>query len=355
MTTKNLFIFIASVLLIVGCSLPVILEADTSPEESKLQIVWERQPEKGYYQGTPLVVGNTIFIGSSDEGMWAFDLQTGEPIWNCPIDEEIFAPAAHFDGLIFVGDIRGVLYALDAESGEEKWQFDTKGTIDNSPSIDVQTKRVLIGSQKGILYALESATGEKVWEYETDDQIRCCPAIADRYCFVAGCDAHLHVVALDTGEEISRIPLDSPTGTTPLLVGDFAFVGTEGNEFLAVDWKQEKVLWRMESKQAIRSPAVYREGVVIFGGMDKTVYALDAMTGEERWKYKTKGLIEGGAVLVGDRVYVPSMDSSLYVFDFRSGELIDSIGLTGKLSTAPAVASDRIVIATDEGVLTGLQ
>ena len=341
----------------------------------KLKIVWEHRLEKGFFEAAPIVVGHSIFIGSNQEGMGAFDLLTGKPIWTyqrlaaqsvsqsvtqsatqsvtqSPID--IAASAAYFEGLLFVGDTRGTLHAFQAD-GTPRWTFNTKGTIDNSPNIDVQKKHVIIGSQKGILYALKADSGEKVWEYETDDQIRCFPSIVGRRCFVAGCDSQLHVVDLDTGKGIRQIPLDAPTGSTPLLVGDFAYVGTEGKEFLAVDWKREKVVWRFPMNQAVRAPAAYREGVIIFGGMDKTVYALDAATGDERWKFNTRGRIEGGAVIVGDRVYVPSMDSSLYVLDFQSGRRIDSIELTGKLSTSPAVVPNRIVIATDEGVLTCLQ
>jgi outer membrane protein assembly factor BamB len=277
----------------------------------KLNIAWEQRLEKGYFQATPIIVGDTIFIGSSDEGLGTFDLQTGKPKWMYKTAQEIAAPATYFDGLVFVGDSSGMLHAVDAKTGEQKWTFNTKGMIDNSPNIDVQTKRVIIGSQGGTLFALEAATGKLVWEYETGDQIQCFPSIIGRHCFVAGCDSYLHVINLDSGKGVSRIPLDSPTGSTPLLSGDVAFVGTEGNEFLAIDWKQEKVLWRISLQQAVRAPAAYREGTIIFGGMDRTVYALNAANGEERWRYVTKRRIEGGAVIVGDKVYVPSTDSSL--------------------------------------------
>jgi outer membrane protein assembly factor BamB len=108
-------------------------------------------------------------------------------------------------------------------------------------------------------------------------------------------------------------------------------------------------------RQAVRAPAAYHDGTVFFGGMDRVAYALDAKTGKERWKYHTKGRIEGGAVIVGNRVYVPSGDSSLYVLDVQSGKLIESKELSGKLFAAPAAVHQRIVIATDEGVLTCLQ
>jgi len=330
--------------------------AETVTLGDKLKIVWEHRLEKGYFDATPVVVGDSVFIASSDAGMQAFDLQTGKPKWTYkPERRDFAASAAYFEGLVFVGDTGGTLHALDAKTGEKKWTFDTKGTIDNSPNIDVQTKRVIVGSQAGTVYALEAATGAKVWEYETEDMIQCFPSILGRHCFVAGCDSYLHVINLDTGKRAHHIPLESPTGSTPLITEDFAFVGTEGNEFLAIDWKQEKVLWRFEMRRGARAPAAYRDGTIVFGGMDRMVYALDAKTGEERWKYNTRGRIEGGAVIVGNKVYIPSSDSTLYVLDLKSGNRIESIELTGELATSPAVVANRIVIATDDGVLTCLQ
>ena len=322
---------------------------------NNLKIAWETRLERDYFEATPIIVGNTIFAGTFDEGMLAFDLQTGTPKWRVPIANGISASAAYFEGRIFVGNSRGTLYALNAETGAQEWTFETRGTIDSSPNIDAETKRVIVGSQSNSLFALEAATGTLVWEYDSGDMIQCFPSIIGRHCFVAGCDGYLHVINLDTGERVSRIPLESPTGSTPVPAGDFVFVGTEGNEFLGINWKEEKVVWRFEMSRGARSPVAYRDGTLIFGGMDRIVYALNAKTGEERWRYVTRGRIEAGAVIVGDKVYVPSMDSSLYVLDFQTGRLIESIELTGRLSTSPAVVANRIVIATDEGVLTSLQ
>jgi len=330
--------------------------AETITIGDKLKIVWEERLEKGFFEASPIVFGDSIFVASSEAGMQAFDLKTGKPKWTFKTEKrDLAASAAYFEGLVFVGDVFGTLHALDAKTGERKWFFETKGTIDNSPNIDAQTKRVIIGSQAGTIFALEAATGAKVWEYETDDQIQCFPSILGRHCFVAGCDSYLHVINLDTGKRVHYISLESPTGATPLVTDDFAFVGTEGNEFLAIDWKQEKVLWRFEMRQGARAPAAYRDGIIVFGGMDRVVYALDAKTGEERWKFTTRGRIEGGAVIVGNKVYIPSNDSSLYVLDLKSGTRIESKELAGKLLTSPAVVANRIILATDDGVLTCLQ
>jgi len=45
----------------------------------------------------------------------------------------------------------------------------------------------------------------------------------------------------------------------------------------------------------------------------------------------------------------------LHVLDFKEGKKLGSVELSGKLSASPAVARNRILIASEEGVLTCLQ
>jgi outer membrane protein assembly factor BamB len=326
-----------------------------------LKTAWQYPAGTGTFQAAPLVAGDTVYAGVSDDGFIAVDLQSGKLRWKFPLQTIFTAPAVYYkdktgnaDGNagVFVGGTDGILHSLDAQNGKERWKFDLKGTIDNSPNVDVQTQRLLAASQEGTLYALEAATGKTVWQYKTGDQIRCFPTISkERRCFVAGCDSLLHIIDLDTGKGIAKVPLDAPTGSVPLVAGNAVYFGTEGNEFLAVDWKSAKVLWRFPVKQAVRAPAALAGHLVLFGGFDKTVYALEASTGKLVWQYKTKGRIEGGAVVIGKRVYVPSGDSTLYEFDWQSGKLLKSFPQSGKLLTSPSVSADGISLTTGENLI----
>jgi outer membrane protein assembly factor BamB len=313
--------------------------------------VWEYKTDTGIFETSPIVAGNTVFAGASDDGFIAVNLQTGKLRWRHPLQTGITAPALFYGNNVFFGDTDGVFHCLDAQTGNERWTFSTKSAIDNSANVDTAARRVLVGSQSGSLYALEAATGKVVWEYKTGDQIRCFPTISERRCFVAGCDSHLHVIDLDTGKGVAKVPLDSPTGSTPLVAGDYVYFGTEGNEFLAVDWKRAEVRWRFAVKQAVRSPAALIDNTVIFGGFDKTVYALNIQDGKMIWQYRTKGRIEGGGVVTGESVFIPSGDSNLYEFDWKSGKLVKTIPATGKLLSSPAVLADGFILTTENSLL----
>ncbi len=333
----------------------------SSTGSETLLLDWEVRLEKSDFQASPIVVNETIFLGDSVQGLAAYQLKDGKRLWLFPLEYGVMAPAAYHKltapqspdetEFLFFADSDGIMYALDAKTGKERWRFATEDVIDNSPNIDREKDRLLFGSQKGTLYCLECATGKVVWTFSMGDQIRCFSSIFERRCFVAGCDSKFHVIDLDTGKEISAVELEAPTGSTPALSGDCAYFGNEGNEFLCVNWKESKIVWKHPSKQAFRAPAACSENLVICGGFDRCVYGLDKKTGKAVWTFRTKSRIEGGPVIVKNRIFVCGSDSFLYELDLETGKEVASLEMPGRMIASPAIVGDRLIIGTDEGAL----
>jgi outer membrane protein assembly factor BamB len=79
-----------------------------------------------------------------------------------PIPSRPTAPIA-VNNLVFVGDDRGILRALDADSGKSKWEAYTAGAIFLPPAF--WAGRVYAGSADGRVYAFEAATGRRLWSF----------------------------------------------------------------------------------------------------------------------------------------------------------------------------------------------
>jgi hypothetical protein len=59
------------------------------------------------------------------------------------------------DGTVFVGSNDGYLYAVDADSGAQRWRAETGGSIFSSPTVADGT--VYVGSCDGNLYAIHAS------------------------------------------------------------------------------------------------------------------------------------------------------------------------------------------------------
>ncbi|MBN1804024.1 MAG: PQQ-binding-like beta-propeller repeat protein [Sedimentisphaerales bacterium] len=68
------------------------------------------------------------------------------------------------EGMLFVASVdTHTVYALDADSGEIRWDYTTGGRVDSPPT--VYKGRVLFGSADGWVYCLRASDGVIVWRY----------------------------------------------------------------------------------------------------------------------------------------------------------------------------------------------
>jgi len=138
-------------------------------------------------QGTPLYIDGVIYVSTAWSKVYAFDARTGEQLWQYDpkTPKEIAVKVccgivnrgiAAFEGKIYIGTLDGYLVALDAETGAEVWRKltvnpDEQYTVTSAPRI--VKGQVLIGNSgsefgvRGYLGAYDARTGEDRWRMYT--------------------------------------------------------------------------------------------------------------------------------------------------------------------------------------------
>jgi len=322
----------------------------TLPE--KPEVVWKVTIEKGAFDATPVIADGVVYLGDMDGKVYAWKLADGTEIWTYKVESGFIASPAIRGDLLYIGDMDGKFYALDIKSGEPKWTFNADAEIDNGANF--WKDNVLFGSQDSKLYCLNAASGELVWKFAIQDQIRCMPTVVGDRSFVAGCDSILHIIDLTQGKEAASVPIEAPTGVTPAVLGDNVYFGTEGGTFFAVNWNEAKVTWKVEDKgssQPYRSSPAVQEGIVVVGSRSRRVDAFDPQSGKELWSFASKQRIDSSPVIVGQQVFIGAADGRLYGLDLKSGKQVFEHQGTGGFTGSPAVAEGKLVIATDRGVV----
>ncbi len=104
----------------------------------------------------------------------------------------IVAAPAVVEDTIFLGDLQGNFYALDALTGTELWRFQAEGGISASPVI--AGDRVYFGTRDGFLYALNRFDGEVSWRLPLGASIDIAPAYSEGHIYVRTNDGLLHAI-----------------------------------------------------------------------------------------------------------------------------------------------------------------
>ncbi|HSH05860.1 MAG TPA: PQQ-binding-like beta-propeller repeat protein [Anaerolineae bacterium] len=151
---------------------------------------------------------------------------------------------------------------------------------------------------------------------------------------------------------------------SPLLLAEeqLVIVGTAANRIVAFDANNEgEMVWSYEIGHSVWAQPAYEDGLVYIAGMDKKLYALEAMTGELVWEKEFVGALPGHPVVLDGRIYVGSFDENLHVLDAKSGEELWTAEGMDWVWSAPAVGNDLIYFADIQGnvyavdVVTGVQ
>ena len=117
--------------------------------------------------------------------IYCFDEFDGSLIWEYDLHAGSLSFNAYHDGVVFISDTLGFVYALDAESGELIWENRVAGTFDIS-SPTVSGGLIFIGSrdfEDSAFLVLDELSGEVLWRYDLDFSVTAPPSVADGMMF----------------------------------------------------------------------------------------------------------------------------------------------------------------------------
>jgi len=278
-------------------------------------------------RSSPLKVGNTVYIGSSD-GLYALDKETGKVLWDNEIGA-VFSKPAFFNSIVYCGSTNGKIYGFDSENGDMKFSFEIDEEIYCSP---VTNDRVLyIGSNDGFLYAIDIKEKDLKWKFETDGPVVSAPLVINDVLYFGSWDSNLYALDSKAGKLKWKFTTGWGIDSTPAFYDNTIYVGSEDNNFYAVDADDGALKWMFTTNGGIQSSPTVYGGFVFFGSSDGKMYALDASNGDLVWSnapdyhiqgiynYVTKPIVSSPIAYDG-KIYVGSTNGKIYCFDAQTFE-----------------------------------
>src|SRR5690606_6003702 len=122
--------------------------------KGKLNPVWYRPFESYISQKIQIVAAyNTLYI-STASGLYALDADSGQEKWVYPTSMPLGHSPTIADGVAYVGGFDHKLHAIDAFTGQRLWTFQAGAGFDTNPLV-VEGK-VFAGNRDGRFYAVHA-------------------------------------------------------------------------------------------------------------------------------------------------------------------------------------------------------
>jgi eukaryotic-like serine/threonine-protein kinase len=119
-------------------------------------------------QSSAVIAGGTVYFGCRDSNLYAVDATTGTKKWAFSNKGSwvIASPVVHAGTVYFATSDSGLFNAVDAKSGAPMYSLSFKWPMFSSPAIAGKT--LYLGSHAGKLLAIDLQSRQLAWSFETD-------------------------------------------------------------------------------------------------------------------------------------------------------------------------------------------
>ncbi|MDR0460998.1 MAG: PQQ-binding-like beta-propeller repeat protein [Nitrososphaerota archaeon] len=176
---------------------------------------------------SPAVVNGVVYVGSIGGDVYALNASTGDKIWSyytMPSRDGgggdtfgVSASPAVSDGIVYIGSVEGPFYAFDALTGDQVWTCSDPAFWRILSSATVADGVVYVGSYWDV-YAFNATSGLQLWNFSTTNRIRTSPCIYDGVLYIGSIDGTFYAI----GTPLSAPPASDSSSFNVLL---FMWVG----------------------------------------------------------------------------------------------------------------------------------
>lgn len=289
-----------------------------------IEVIWSEEAE---IDRSPVTVDGVIY-GSTSWGVKAVDAETGDNIWEFDGEFTGTPPPAVVDGSVYVGEYGGdkttySLVSLSTDDGTIEWEFEAQSRIRSPPTVangtvyigDTRTEGLGEGEIYGGVYAIDVDTGELEWH--ASDPREYSGSTIDSAIAVADGLLHTGLYALD--------PEDG-----------------------SMEWAAEGTGRRIETAPTVNDGVVY-------GGTDEGLVALAAADGSEQWVSEPTGRIVSAPAVDGETAYFGTRDTdTVYAVSLEDGSVLWEFDVPNNIHYSPVVTETELYVSPLDGPLYAL-
>ena len=322
----------------------------------------------------PVVEDDVLYVAPKTGKVYALDVNTREPLWAFPAEQPlagIYSTPVVTQGLLLFGsyeiqmtsflifqtqDIQGRAYALDAATGQQRWQFPVGSGQSTEPFLGtpaVGQGMAYFTSSDRKVYALDMETGIKRWEFETGKEIWGGPAWHDGTLYVGSSDKNLYALDAASGERKWAFAAGGAIYGTPHVTGDTLYFGSLDNRVYAVSSGKGEQKWSFLTGNWVWAEPRLYEDTLYVASLDHFLYALDATNGALRWEFDAGDMINASPVVSDGVVYLTAANAGVYALEAPTGTPLWHYPEEGNLRvlSSPEVSDGLLYVNADDGKL----
>ncbi len=247
---------------------------------------WSFVAAENRYIAPPLATEDGIFASNSDNSLYALDydgllqweFETEDPLWASPILSENC-------NCIYQASMDHYLYAINPENGKLVWKSeDLGGPIVNNPSLS-EDGLILIATFNNEVIALNEESQQVEWRFQTSDWAWATPVIDGDQVYASDISGTFYTLDLHSGELLWQIQPGGGIYSSPLVQDGMVYISTDTSSLVVIS--QEGVIQRNQPVEGKLYASPVGAGDKVLLAPSEAEYFLVALSesGVQVWGY----------------------------------------------------------------------
>ena len=270
-----------------------------------------------------------------------------------------FPPVVGY-GKVFVSQLKGVFYAVDAKTGVQRWKRTFPFCSASSPAL---TRGLVIATfipppctrgprgVPGLVTAMRQSDGRTVWKRPIPSESS--PLVVGGIVYLGSWDHRIYGLGLGTGKTVWSTVLDGEPQSSAAYADGTVYIGDNSGTVTALDARSGAVRWKARSFSHFRTGREYfyatptvAYGRVFASNTDGTVYAFGASTGNLLWASHVGTYVYTAPAVWARKIYVGTYDGKFLALDAATGRKVWEQEMPSAVHGAPTVMSGLVYLAT---------
>ena len=353
------------------------------------EVAWRADAGKGTDRKSaistpPVTDSSTVYVIDAGQTIRAFDLNSGSRTWSQELSSGQRrdktgngSGIAVEDGTLVVASGFGFVAALDASNGSELWRTDMTTPMTGSPTI--KNGKVFATSNNNEVFAFDLSTGDILWSDQAiaetarvlgspspaavEDLVVAPFSSGEVIAYLATNGRRLWTDALSRAGRFTPISAINDVSSRPVLSAGIVFAASQSGLLTGIDGRSGNRVW-VQPVGSVQAPAVAGD-YLFLASTEAQIVALQARTGGVFWvtqldeyenaeKRKNK-ITYSGPLIASNRIVVASSDGELIGLDPQTGSEVSRLNLRSPVFIEPIAAGGKILILTDDAKLIAIR
>jgi len=264
-------------------------------------------------------------------------------VWARDLGTLVEFPAAIYEGVAYISNLHGTLWALSMANGKVLWHF-YMGHDEQDSSPAVVGDDVIAHSKGGRVFVFDRRTGRLRWSFGAASYIESSPVVVDGVDYFGDWAGNVYALDLRTHRLRWERSFGAKITSSVALSGNRIYLGDYAGRVWALSRTTGAVRWSGSVNGRVYGTPAIGGGRVFVPSSDGNTLTAFSLDGARLWSYDTGAYVYSSPAYWHGRVYVGSYNGLLYCFAGASGRVLWDVDAGGAVSGAPTIV-DGVVYA----------